>query len=167
MREISTIVVHGTGHKPDEHLDMDELSKFHYRRGIRPNLPGSRTAYHFVIDRDGTIHSGRRVSEGARLCNHMNRESIAVALVGGVDDKGTWGEFYQLDQLKALLRVVGDLLIKVDPFLEVVGLNEITGCPRALVNKPRNPGFVPSSWWVGALSAFAFDGASGQVITVD
>ena len=156
FREIEQIVIHGTGHKPEESFDMEELAKDHYRRGIRPNVPESRSGFHFVIDRDGIIHTGRQLHEGARLCNHLNKSSIAVALVGGVTEEGNWGDQYALLQFISLLAVIGDTMQQVDPFLEVVGLNEITGCPRALVGRPRNPGFTPSSWWMGALSALAY-----------
>lgn len=154
MRQIEQIVVHGTGHKPSEAFDIEELSKDHYRRGIRPTRHDSRTGFHFIIDRDGTVFVGRQLDEGARLCNHLNESSVAIALVGGVTEEGDWGDQFVLDQLLSLINVISDVMSSVDPFLEVVGLNEITGCPRALVGRPRNPGFTPSSWWMGALTAF-------------
>ena len=167
MRDITHIVVHGTGHKPLELFDMDELAKNHYRRGIRPGLPDSRTAFHFIIDRDGTVQMGRKLSEIARLCNHMNEAAVAVALVGGVGEDGEWDGAYSLQQFTSLLMVMGDMLQSVDPHLEVVGVNEITCCPRAKVGQLRNPWFTPSSWWVGALTAFSYGRDEGVTHDTD
>ena len=50
--------------------------------------------YHYVIDTDGTVETGRMVGEiGAHVKGH-NQYSVGICLVGGIDANGkNYGEY--------------------------------------------------------------------------
>ncbi|WP_180131948.1 N-acetylmuramoyl-L-alanine amidase [Rhodoferax sp. BLA1] len=76
---------------------------FQARRAQNPEL--SAIGYHFVIDLDGTIHSGRAVAEvGAHAQGH-NANSIGICMIGGTERDGK----YTTAQWRALAYVVREL----------------------------------------------------------
>ncbi|HDR1020967.1 TPA: N-acetylmuramoyl-L-alanine amidase [Pasteurella multocida] len=53
--------------------------------------------YHFVIDTDGTLTSGRKVGEQGAHCRGQNRNSIGICLVG--TDRFTIAQWHALANL--------------------------------------------------------------------
>lgn len=71
-----------------------------YQRGVtsqsfNPHL--KHIGYHFVIDCDGTVETGRKVGEIGAHCKGHNKHSIGICLVGGLgcDDEQYYGRFTQ------------------------------------------------------------------------
>ncbi|WP_044469783.1 N-acetylmuramoyl-L-alanine amidase [Mannheimia massilioguelmaensis] len=121
MSQISKIVVHcsatqnGKSLRTSQQTAAQRIDDWHKARGYRrtewraklfnPHL--KHIGYHFVIDTDGTVETGRAVGEvGAHVKGH-NTGSIGICLVGGItQDKKNHGEYTekQWQALHALLR---------------------------------------------------------------
>ena len=112
-----------------------------------------KIGYHFVIRRDGTVETGRKLDEiGAHVEGH-NSESIGICLVGGVEKKehavrAPNGELvslvakdnFTLDQKHALAMQLTGLLHQF-PNAEVLGHRDFPGV------KKDCPCFDVREWW--------------------
>ena len=87
MRPINKIIIHCTATPPDMDIGLAEVRKWH--TDPKPKGNGWRdVGYHFIIRRNGVVEIGRPVEEiGAHVAGH-NKDSIGIALVGGVDGHG-------------------------------------------------------------------------------
>ena len=89
------IVIHHTG---AEEKNTEQIRRYHLSRGWQD------IGYHYVIERDGKIVSGRRLSAfGAHcLAGGMNQKAIGIALIGNFEE--TYPSFQQVQSLEKLLR---------------------------------------------------------------
>ena len=58
------------------------------RRSFNSNLPS--VGYHFVIDIDGTVYTGRGVEEVGAHVAGANAHSIGICMVGGMEREGSY-----------------------------------------------------------------------------
>jgi N-acetylmuramoyl-L-alanine amidase len=70
----------------------------------------SDIGYHFVIALDGTVETGRPLSQPGAHCVGHNRKSIGICYIGGVDHKGNASDTRTISQKEALTRLI--LIIK-------------------------------------------------------
>lgn len=152
MRRIDHLVVHCAATPPDWMHNrttaekVAEIRRWHLGRGWRD------IGYHFVIDRDGTLATGRPVEEqGAHVANH-NRHSIGICLIGGVSGrplehapgarwKGSDAEDnFTHEQKKALRELLFDLRARFAP-AEILGHRDFPGVAKAC------PSFDVAAWW--------------------
>ena len=87
MRKINKIIVHCTATQESKDVSVDEVRRWHLKRGWRD------IGYHFLIQRDGTVDEGRPIEQSGAHTKGHNWDSIGVAYVGGVEDekkKGKW-----------------------------------------------------------------------------
>lgn len=99
---INKIVIHCSATKNGVRLRSREMSAaqridgWHAQRGFKrhpsrisafnPHL--KHIGYHFVIDTDGKVETGRQIGEtGAHVRGH-NTQSIGICMVGGLNDDG-------------------------------------------------------------------------------
>lgn len=82
MRKINEIIVHCTATKEGKDYTVADIDKWHKARGWKG------IGYHYVVYRDGTVHTGRPVNEVGAHCLGHNTNSIGVVYVGGVADDG-------------------------------------------------------------------------------
>jgi len=109
MRKIKKIIVHCADTPPSMDIGVEEIRKWHKDQGWKD------VGYHYVIRRDGTVETGRDLTEvGAHVANH-NADSIGICVVGG---KG--GFNFTWSQLQALKAIV-DYLRKMFPEAELGG----------------------------------------------
>lgn len=81
MREFKRIILHCTATPPNMYVDVETIRKWH----TSPPNNWSDIGYHYVIYRDGSIHTGRPVTRiGAHTKKH-NEDSVGIAYVGGVN----------------------------------------------------------------------------------
>ncbi|MFC1014268.1 N-acetylmuramoyl-L-alanine amidase [Pasteurella multocida] len=79
------------------------IDGWHKQRGY------SRIGYHYVIDVDGTLETGRKVGEmGAHVKGH-NKQSIGICLVGGITKDGKNHGEYTEAQWKTLYKLLREL----------------------------------------------------------
>lgn len=79
----------------------------HAVKHFNPHL--AHIGYHFVIDTDGTVETGRQVGEiGAHVKGH-NRNSVGICLVGGITKEGKNHAEYTAEQWQALYKLLREL----------------------------------------------------------
>lgn len=109
MRPIKRLVIHCSASVNGRAFTIGDIDRWHRDRGFK-RQEAARLAfkpelraigYHFVIEVDGTLRSGRLPDEvGAHAAGH-NADSIGVCIVGT--------DAYTDAQWKTLVRVVGEM----------------------------------------------------------
>ncbi|MEH8092313.1 N-acetylmuramoyl-L-alanine amidase [Gallibacterium anatis] len=96
------------------------IDRWHQQRGFKRQAWAYRTfnphlqhvGYHYIIDTDGTVETGRKVGEtGAHVKGH-NQNSIGICLVGGITIDGKNYGRYTAKQWQALHRLLRELEAK-------------------------------------------------------
>ena len=133
MRPIHEIIIHTTATPPNWRDGEATSSKVaEVRRWHVDDNGWSDIGYHYLIDRDGTVASGRSVTRvGAHTKGH-NTGTIGIALFGGhggVAD-GMFADNYTKAQDDALRSLIGRLKA-VYPVTQISGHNEYANkaCP--------------------------------------
>lgn len=78
-RTIKEIIVHCSATKEGQDFTVADIKKWHLARGF------SDIGYHYIIYRDGSIHTGRNVNISGAHCEGHNSHSIGVCYIGGLD----------------------------------------------------------------------------------
>lgn len=81
-RMIKEIIVHCTATPEGRDVTVSEITKWHQQRGFQT------IGYHYVIYRDGSIHTGRNVNLVGAHCTSHNVNSVGVCYVGGCANDG-------------------------------------------------------------------------------
>ncbi|AWX15216.1 N-acetylmuramoyl-L-alanine amidase [Mergibacter septicus] len=139
MRQINKIVIHcaatangkplGNSHQTAAQV----IDNWHAKRGFKrqennlhfnPRLP--HIGYHFVIDTDGLVESGRAINEiGAHVKGH-NHNSIGICLIGGVGvgREKAHGR-YTVEQWNSLANLLSNLAERF-PHAEIYGHRDLS-----------------------------------------
>lgn len=129
-RKIDEIILHCTATPEGEDYTVEQIRQMHLARGF------SDIGYHFVIDRDGKIHTGRSTAIAGAHCTGHNTRSISISIVGGCPARTIpdWNKKSKDTrtpaQEDALVKLVKEQL-KQYPGATVHGHNEFTNkaCP--------------------------------------
>ena len=124
MREITEIFIHCSATPPSRDIGRKEIDIGHRQRGWL------MIGYHYVIRRDGSVETGRpREMAGAHARGH-NRNSIAICMVGGVNEL-IQPESNFSDEQWVSLHCLVSALKKQYPDAPVRGHNEVSSkaCP--------------------------------------
>ena len=120
--DIDSIVIHCTASREGQDVRAADIDKMHKERGF------AMIGYHFVIDLDGTIETGRPLSRDGAHCNTAgtsgrayNKHSIGIVYVGGLDRNGNPKDTRTPAQKKALLNLVYSLLDAYPNIREIIG----------------------------------------------
>ena len=79
VRNITEIVVHCTATPAGRDVTVADVDRWHRQRGF------NGIGYHYLIALDGTVYAGRDVDVAGAHCRGLNRSSIGVCYVGGLD----------------------------------------------------------------------------------
>lgn len=85
------------------HAARDFRRSFQARRAQNPDL--TAIGYHYIVDLDGTIFSGRAVAEVGAHAQGYNTRSIGICMIGGAERDGK----YTSAQWRALAYLVREL----------------------------------------------------------
>ncbi|WP_279572494.1 N-acetylmuramoyl-L-alanine amidase [Volucribacter amazonae] len=175
MPEINKIVIHcsatqnGKLLRNKTHTAAQRIDEWHAKRGFQrqawwlrrfnPHL--KHIGYHYVIDTDGTVETGRKVGEtGAHVKGH-NTGSIGICLVGGISIDGKNYGRYTAKQWQVLHRLLRELEASY-PHARIYG-------HRDLSPDLNGDGTITPNEWVKDCPCFDvwhwLD--SGEVINVD
>ena len=121
MNNIDSIVIHCSATKAGVDLKAKDIDRIHKQRGF------NRIGYHYVIDLDGTVETGRPLTMEGAHCNtkgysgvSYNRHSIGICYIGGLDKNGKPADTRTEAQKKALKNLVVELCGKYE-ICEVLG----------------------------------------------
>lgn len=82
MRKINLIVVHCSATPEGKDFTVEDIDRWHRARGFK------EIGYHYVVYRDGTVHSGRAENEIGAHVSGYNANSIGVCYIGGLTADG-------------------------------------------------------------------------------
>jgi len=141
MNRIDFIAIHCSATPAGSDISAADIRRWHREKGWRD------IGYHYVIRLDGTVEKGRDDSIPGAHEPRINRNSLAICLVGGsppvgsdAQKKGLGQNTYTAAQWNALERLVGKL--KHDhPDAEVLGHRDVPGVRKAC------PSFDVRKWW--------------------
>lgn len=118
---IDAIVIHCTASRAGQDLRASDIDKMHKERGF------AGIGYHYVIDLDGTVETGRPLPKDGAHCNtaglsgkSYNKHSIGIVYVGGLDENGEPADTRTPEQKKAMVELVYRLMDEY-PIKEVIG----------------------------------------------
>lgn len=104
MRKINEIIVHCSATAEGRDYTVGDIDHWHKSRGWQC------IGYHYVIYRDGSVHTGRPVAQIGAHCTGHNANSIGVCYIGGCAADGkTPKDTRTSQQREALRRLVADL----------------------------------------------------------
>ena len=79
MRAINKIILHCTATPEGRHTTVEDIRLWHKQRGW------SDIGYHYVVYLDGSVHLGRAIEVSGAHTKRLNKNSIGVVYVGGID----------------------------------------------------------------------------------
>lgn len=79
MRNIKKILIHCSDSDLIIHDSIEVIREWHLDRGF------SDIGYHYFIDKNGTVFTGRKVKTMGAHCRGQNKESIGICLSGKYD----------------------------------------------------------------------------------
>lgn len=82
MRTIKEIILHCSATPEGRDYTVADIDHWHQARGF--GLQGYHIGYHFVIYRDGSIHTGRPLELPGAHCRGHNANSIGICYIGGL-----------------------------------------------------------------------------------
>ena len=141
MRDIRKLIVHCAATRPEWRAGSHVADKVaEIRRWHVDGNGWDDIAYHWVIDRDGSVAKGRpEAQQGAHARGH-NADSIGICLIGGHGAQATdnFADHFTPEQDAALRELLSDLQSRF-PGAKVLGHNQLSrkGCP----------GFNAPRWW--------------------
>ena len=125
------IIVHCAATSPSMDIGAKEIDRWHRQKGWLG------IGYHFVIRRDGTVETGRPITQAGAHATNYNNKSVGVCLVGGVkEDKKTPEANFTPAQYVSLIELLKKLR-KDYPDAKIIGHNEVAqkACPSFDVQK--------------------------------
>jgi len=116
---IDMIVVHGSFTKPSMDIGFAEIDKWHKDRGF------SMCGYHWIILRNGVLETGRPEHQQGAHAKLVNRHSIGVCLIGGMDEFGNSDCNYTFDQYDTLYKLLHDIKLRHPTVERVVSHRDV------------------------------------------
>lgn len=141
MRPISEIIVHCTATRPDWWSSKSlgekvaEIRRWHVQdRGWKD------IGYHYLIDRNGKVATGRPVEQVGAHTQGKNTGTIGIALFGGHGSAETdkFSQHFTKEQDAALRKLLADLRKQFPAIVKVSGHNQYAA--------KACPGFNVPSW---------------------
>lgn len=80
-RVINEIIVHCSATREGFDYTVNDITKWHKQRGF------TTIGYHYVIYRDGSIHTGRDINVSGAHCEGHNSHSVGVCYIGGLENR--------------------------------------------------------------------------------
>lgn len=100
MRKINLIIIHCTATIEGRDYTVSTIDSWHRHRGF------DCIGYHYVIYRDGSVHTGRSLYKVGAHCKGHNANSIGVCYVGGVGKDGNPKDTRTPQQRDALVNLL-------------------------------------------------------------
>lgn len=124
VRTINEIIVHCSATKEGQDFTTADIKRWHLARGF------SDIGYHYVVYRDGSLHTGRSVNISGAHCTGHNAHSIGICYIGGLDKNGKPKDTRTPEQITTLSKTIASLK-KLYPKATVHGHSEFANkaCP--------------------------------------
>jgi N-acetyl-anhydromuramyl-L-alanine amidase AmpD len=121
MDKVDAIIIHCSATPEGKDFRAKDIDRMHRQRGF------SQIGYHYVVDLDGTVETGRpEYMKGAHCINKddkgvsYNNHSIGICYIGGVDKDGK-AKDTRTEAQKRSLRVLIEKICRKYNIVEVLG----------------------------------------------
>lgn len=151
MRKIDEIIIHCTATRPDWWTGTSADVKTNEVRNWHTSKGWSDIGYHYLIDRDGTVVTGRPLDRtGAHVKGH-NTGTVGISLFGGFGGSAgdNFADNFTEDQERALLDLIAKLKADHPSITKISGHNQYAAkaCPcfsvPAWLKKAQSPKMKP------------------------
>tara|TARA_R100000951_G_scaffold81959_1_gene69642 strand:- start:789 stop:1202 length:414 start_codon:yes stop_codon:yes gene_type:complete len=126
MRNINKLIIHCSATREcDDSVNASVIDRWHKARGWKG------CGYHFIVLIDGTIETGRMINEVGAHVRGMNKSSIGICYIGGLDRDAKTSKDTRTPQQKESLLLLIKTLNKIYPEATLHGHNEFSNkaCP--------------------------------------
>lgn len=125
MRKIDKIIIHCSATPEGKDFTVADIDRWHRQRNFRC------IGYHYVIYRDGSVHTGRAVEQVGAHCKGQNAHSIGICYIGGLAPDGRTPKDTRTEAQKTALRQLVSKLRSQYPSATVHGHREFANkaCP--------------------------------------
>ena len=100
------IILHCSATREGQDFKAKDIDTWHKQRGFEC------IGYHYCIDLDGKIETGRCETAVGAHCTGKNSTSIGICYVGGLDKNGNPKDTRTPQQKESLYKIVNDMLNK-------------------------------------------------------
>lgn len=121
--DVKYIAVHCAATKASQDIGVTEIDRWHRAKGW------IMVGYHYVIRRDGSVETGRKLDMPGAHVNGFNSVSLGICLVGGLDAEGKPENNFTKAQLAALATLLASLAISF-PAATVQGHRDFPGVKK-------------------------------------
>ena len=124
MRQITQLIIHCSATPEGKDYTVADIDRWHRQRGFK------MIGYHYVIYRDGSIHTGRPLEMVGAHCTGHNTHSVGICYIGGLAPNGRAKDTRTPEQKDSLWTLV-QALLKQFPNATVHGHREFANkdCP--------------------------------------
>ena len=126
MRNIDKLIVHCSATREcDDSVNASVIDRWHKARGWKG------CGYHFIVLIDGTIETGRMIDKVGAHVKGMNKSSIGICYIGGLERDGKTPKDTRTPEQKESLLLLIKTLNKIYPEATLHGHNEFSNkaCP--------------------------------------
>ena len=125
MRKITKIIVHCSATAEGRDYTVGDIDRWHRQRGWKG------IGYHYVVYRDGSVHTGRPVEQIGAHCTGHNANSIGICYIGGCAADGKTPKDTRTPAQREALRDLVELLKTEHPNATIHGHREFANkaCP--------------------------------------
>jgi N-acetylmuramoyl-L-alanine amidase len=126
MRNIDKLIIHCSATREcDDSVNASVIDRWHKARGWKG------CGYHFIVLIDGTIETGRMIDKVGAHVKGMNKSSIGICYIGGLEKDGKTPKDTRTPQQKESLLLLIKTLNKIYPEATLHGHNEFSNkaCP--------------------------------------
>lgn len=125
MRTINKIIIHCSATPEGRDYTVTDIDRWHRTKGW------NGIGYHYVVYRDGSVHTGRTMEVSGAHCVGHNANSIGVCYIGGMTADNRKPKDTRTPEQKTALRELIKTLRTKYPNATVHGHNEFArkACP--------------------------------------
>ncbi|MDE7355357.1 MAG: N-acetylmuramoyl-L-alanine amidase [Rikenellaceae bacterium] len=126
MNKPEFIIIHCSATKEGADFSASDIDRWHRARGFRC------IGYHYVVRLDGSYQRGRQDREFGAHCpqKSMNRRSVSICYIGGLDDKGNPKDTRTVAQKATIISLIRTLRARYGN-LPVIGHRDVEGVAKA------------------------------------
>lgn len=124
-RQIKEIIIHCSATAEGRDYTVADIDRWHKARGWKD------IGYHYVVYRDGSVHTGRGLEQIGAHCTGHNAKSIGICYIGGLASDGKTPKDTRTPAQKEALRSLVAKLREQYPTATIHGHNEFANkaCP--------------------------------------